>query len=97
MKTAFTIAEIEEMANFPVSQVENLQYEIAMEKLEKVVEALEQEGTPLQLGLHLYEIGTALSKRCGVILDSTEARMIQLLGDGPQTREEPFDPTKDGR
>jgi len=97
MKTAFTTAEIEEMVNFPVSQIDGLPFETAMEKLEKVVEALEQEGTPLQLGLRLYEIGTALGKRCGVILDSTEARMIQLLGDGPQTREEPFDPTKDGR
>ncbi len=78
-------------------KIEKMSYEDSMEKLELVVEALEQEGTPLDVGLKLYELGTALSKKCGNVLDSTEEKMVQLLGTSQNPVETPFDPESDGR
>lgn len=89
--------EVLELINISAAQIEKLDYETAMQKLEIVVEALEQEGTPLELGLKLYELGTALSRKCGAVLDSTEEKMVQLLGNLENPTEAPFDPEKDGR
>ena len=89
--------DILELIKITPEQVEKLDYETAMEKLEMVTSALEQEGTPLALGLKLYELGTALSKKCAAVLDSTEEMMLQLLGDIKNQSEAPFDPEKDGR
>jgi exodeoxyribonuclease VII small subunit len=65
--------------------------------LEKVVSALEQEGTPLESGTKLYVLGNTLAKRCSGILDATEEKMSKLLGDAENMTQEPFDPEKDGR
>ncbi|PKL42831.1 MAG: exodeoxyribonuclease VII small subunit [Candidatus Riflebacteria bacterium HGW-Riflebacteria-1] len=89
--------DILELIKITPEQVEKLDYETAMERLEMVTSALEQEGTPLALGLKLYELGTALSKKCAAVLDSTEEKMLQLLGDVKNQSEAPFDPEKDGR
>ncbi|MBF0546001.1 MAG: exodeoxyribonuclease VII small subunit [Candidatus Riflebacteria bacterium] len=89
--------EIEKLASLTGEELDKLSYEEAMIKLEQVVNALEMEGTPLALGLKLYEAGTALSRKCGSDLDKTEGRMVQLLQDASGVREEPFDPEKDGR
>lgn len=89
--------EIAELIKLTPEQISSLDYEAAMQKLEIVVEALEQEGTPLELGLKLYELGTALSKKCGLALDSAEEKMLQLLGTIENPAEAPFDPEKDGR
>ncbi len=91
------IEEIEELIKVEPKEIDKLSYEQTMELLEKVVAALEQEGTPLELGARLYELGTILSKKCGAILDKTEEKMYQLLGDVENPDEEPFDPEKDGR
>lgn len=92
-----TDEEIMELISIKPEEIENLSYESAMEMLETVVSTLEQEGTPLNSGVKLYELGTALSKKCGIILDSTEEKMVQLLGDVENSSEAPFDPEKDGR
>ncbi len=89
--------EILELIKITPEQVEKLDYESAMARLEMVTGALEQEGTPLALGLKLYELGTALSRKCAAVLDSTEEKMLQLLGDIQNQSEAPFDPEKDGR
>lgn len=85
--------QINELISITPEQIEKLDYESAMHKLEIVVEALEQEGTPLELGLKLHELGASLSKKCGAALDSAEEKMLQLLGN----IEKDFDPEKDGR
>jgi len=89
--------ELKEIIKLTNKQIEKMTYEAAMEKLEQVVDALEQEGTPLELGLKLYELGTMLSKKCGNVLDSTEEKMYQLLGTAKNESEQPYDPEKDGR
>lgn len=97
MKNRFSKEQIDELVAINAQRISEMPYEEAMEKFETVVAALEQEGTPLSVGLKLYEIGTALSKRCAGILDATEERMLQLLGDGASATELPYDPEKDGR
>jgi len=94
MKKNFNREEAEELLKLTPEKIMAMSFETAMEYLEKVVELLEREGTPLELGLKLYEIGNTLSKKCGNDLDQTEAKMIKLLGD---KKEEEFDPEKDGR
>lgn len=89
--------EIIQLVELTAEQINDLDYESAMLKLEVVVEALEQEGTPYALGTRLYELGTLLSKRCAGILDEGEAKMLKLLGTIESGREEAFDPEKDGR
>lgn len=91
------IDEINELIAITPEEIARLSYEEGMALLEKTVAALEQEGTPLELGAKLYELGTLLNKKCSRILDSTEEKMFQLLGDIEDGSEEPFDPEKDGR
>lgn len=88
---------LEELLKLSPEEIRALPYETAIDYLEIVVTSLEKEGTSLALGLRLYELGTELGKRCETQLDQTEARMVQLLGDGPSAKEENFDPEKDGR
>ncbi len=97
MSPKFSAQDLEALTALTPEQIGGMGYEAAMARLEQVVEALEQEGTPLQMGLKLYEVGSALSKRCGAVLDATEARMVQIRGDLENRKEEPFDPGKDGR
>lgn len=97
MTQKIKLPDIEALTLITQDQIENMGFECALEKLEEVVEALEQEGTPLAVGLKLYEIGTALSKRCSSILDSIEAKMVQIKLEGDIKKEEPFDIEKDGR
>ncbi len=74
-------SELRELIKITPDQIEKLDYETAMQRLEVVVEALEQEGTPLELGLRLYELGMTLSRKCGSVLDATEEKMVPLLGE----------------
>lgn len=93
----YTAKEIAKIVAMSKEDVEKLDYEAAMSKLEIVVDALEQEGTSLEYGLQLYSIGTLLSKKCSVDLDKAEEKMVQLLGTIQNPAEAPFDPEKDGR
>jgi len=90
-------SDLNDLLALSSEQIDRLDYETSMQKLEIVVDALEQEGTPLELGLKLYELGTVLSRKCGAVLDATEEKMVQLLGDAEKASEEDFDPEKDGR
>ncbi|GAB1354458.1 MAG TPA: exodeoxyribonuclease VII small subunit [Candidatus Rifleibacterium sp.] len=89
--------ELAEILKLNQQQIDQLTYEAAMQKLEIIVEALEQEGTPLELGLKLYQTGNALAKKCGLALDAAEEVMLQLRGTIENPSEAPFDPEKDGR
>jgi len=89
--------ELAEILKLNQQQIDQLSYEAAMQKLEIIVEALEQEGTPLELGLKLYQTGNALAKKCGLALDAAEEVMLQLRGTIENPSEAPFDPEKDGR
>ncbi len=89
--------ELNELLAIETEDIAKMQYEAALELLEKVVSALEQEGTPLESATQLYMLGNVLAKRCGMILDSTEEKMLKLLGEAEEGGQEPFDPERDGR
>jgi exodeoxyribonuclease VII small subunit len=89
--------ELKALLKLTPADIEAMPYETALEALETVVTALEAESASLEMGLKLYEIGSALGKKCGHLLDQTEARMVQLVGTEAKPAEEPFDPEKDGR
>ncbi|MGI6175616.1 MAG: exodeoxyribonuclease VII small subunit [Christensenellales bacterium] len=58
-------------------QKKELDFEEAVARLEKIVEAMGNE-TNLERSMKLYEEGMALSKKCYERLDAYEARMLKL-------------------
>ena len=93
----YTQKEVAKLVAMSKEDIEKLDYETAMSKLEIVVDALEQEGTSLEYGLQLYAVGTALAKKCSAALDAAEEKMLQLLGTIQNPTEQPFDPEREGR
>ena len=58
--------------------VNEMSFEAAMEELERVVGQLESGTESLEEALTLYERGTILAQRCGLLLDAAELRVNQL-------------------
>ena len=65
----------------------NLTFEQALNRLEVVVEAMENEETPLEISMGLYKEGMALSKLCHEMLGRYEAEVtvLQKEADGTFT------------
>ena len=61
--------------------VEDLTYEEALAELEEIVSALEDEQSPLEDTIKLFERGQALASRCGVLLEAAELKVKQVAGD----------------
>ena len=69
-------------------------FEIAMKKLEKIVQELEAGDLPLEKALKKFEEGVKLSKFCSEKLDETEKRVSILLQDEEgHVSEAPFLPS----
>ena len=58
----------------------SLTVEMQLEELEKVLEQLEDEATPLETSFYLYERGMALVKEINSRIDRVEKQMIILEG-----------------
>ena len=58
----------------------SLTVEMQLEELEKVLEQLEDEATPLEASFSLYERGMALVKEINSRIDRVENQMIILEG-----------------
>ena len=58
----------------------SLTVEMQLEELEKVLEQLEDETTPLETSFSLYERGMALVKEINSRIDKVEKQMIILEG-----------------
>ena len=61
--------------------VEDLTYEEALAELEEIVSALEDEQSPLEDTIKLFERGQALASRCGVLLEAAELKVKQVVGE----------------
>ena len=59
-------------------QNNNINFESAMERLEKLTQELNREGITLEESLALYEEGVKLAKICNQMLEDTE-RKIKIL------------------
>lgn len=64
--------------------MQEINFEKAMERLEKITVELSREGITLEESLALYEEGVALAKICNRCLEDTERKikMLQISDDG---------------
>ena len=60
---------------------EDLSYEVAYQKLEQILQALENGDLPLEESLKLYELGATLAATCSRKLDEAELRVRQWQPD----------------
>ena len=61
--------------------VDQLSYEQAFTELQTIVGALESEGLSLDEALALFERGQELTRYCTNLLDQTELKVQQILGE----------------
>ena len=64
-----------------LKNVEELNYEEAIQELEEIIATLEQGENTLDEALALFERGQALSRHCSGMLDSAELRVQQLTSE----------------
>ena len=70
---------------------ENIKFEDAMKRLDRICDELSREGVALDEALALYEEGVKLVRACNEKLEATERRikMLQISADG-ELKEEDF-------
>ncbi|MDP6977320.1 MAG: exodeoxyribonuclease VII small subunit [Myxococcota bacterium] len=66
-------------------------FEAALERLEGVVDRLEDGELELEASLEVFEEGVALSKHCAARLEDAERRVEQLVQAGGEWLTPPFD------
>ena len=64
--------------------MQDINFEQAMERLEKITAELSREGITLEQSLALYEEGVALARMCNQCLEDTERKIktLQISADG---------------
>ncbi len=70
---------------------EDLGFEAALERLEGVVDRLEDGELELEASLEVFEEGVALSKHCATRLEDAERRVEQLVQAGGEWLNRPFE------
>lgn len=70
---------------------EALSFEAALERLEGLVDRLEDGDLELEESLGVFERGVALSKQCASKLESAERKVEQLVREGGEWLTRPFD------
>ena len=73
------------------SEEAELPFETALERLESVVDRLEQGDLTLEAALSAFEEGVALSRRCTAQLEVAERRIEVLTREGGQWSTRPLD------
>jgi exodeoxyribonuclease VII small subunit len=74
------------------SAEENLKFEEAISRLEKIVQELEGSDVPLEEALAMFEEGVRLSKACHQKLSEAEKKVQVLIKNGMgELQEEPFE------
>ena len=67
-------------------------FEQSLSALEKIVDDLESGDLPLEKALKKFDEGMTLSRQCSRMLDETEKKVTQLVGETMEsTIESPFD------
>lgn len=67
-----------------------LSFEEAMERMEAIVEQLEQEEAPLETVVALYKEGIGLAAYCTEKLAAAEGEIVLLRKEAGRWQEEPF-------
>lgn len=68
---------------------EEVSFEEALEKLETLVEKLEEGDVPIEKAISYYQDGMTLSKLCNDKLKNVQEKMTQIMNE--QNELEPFD------
>jgi exodeoxyribonuclease VII small subunit len=76
------------MAKSKEKPVEELIYEDALAELESIVVSLEDEQSPLEEAMRLFERGRALVARCGALLEAAQLKVEKLSGESVMPFEE---------
>jgi len=74
-------------------EIAEMTFEQALDKLEEIVESLEQGNVPLDQSISYYERGEKLRNHCRKLLAAAEDRVekIRLDGEGRAAGTEPLD------
>ncbi len=75
---------------------QELPFERAVERLEEIVDQLEQGDLELEAALGVFEEGVQLTKRCASQLDSAERRIEVLMEEAGKSVARPFDLDESG-
>lgn len=69
---------------------QNKTFEENMQRLEQIVRAMEKGDVPLEQSLKLFQEGTELVRKCGVLLDDAEMQVkkITVSPDGSVSEED---------
>lgn len=78
-----------------MSDKKELNFEEAMEKLEKISTELEDGKLTLDKSVEKFEEGMKLSKACNDILEKAEKKITMLVRDGEDLKEVDFVPNED--
>lgn len=78
-----------------MSEKKELNFEEAMEKLEKISTELEDGKLTLDESVEKFEEGMKLSKVCNDILEKAEKKITMLVKDGENIKEVDFVPNED--
>lgn len=71
---------------------QELSFEQSLARLDEIVRHLEKGDLPLNDSLSLFEEGTGLIRRCGMMLDEAEQKVVKLKkGPDRQPVELPFE------
>lgn len=75
------------------ASIDALSFEIALEELEKIVQALESGEVELEKSVALYERGEKLKARCETLLRQAEERVekVKANAEGKAEGTEPFE------
>lgn len=74
---------------------ETIQFEEAMEKLERIVARLESGDVPLEQAIELFQEGMTLSRLCSQKLETVERKIEMLLEEDGETVKKPFGTPED--
>lgn len=72
-------------------------FEAGLERLEAIVDRLEQGELPLEEALAAFEEGVSLTRRCAGQLDVAERRIEELVKDGDNWLAKPFEGTDEDK
>ncbi len=59
-------------------KIEHMNYEKAIERLEEIVNLLENGDQPLDDSIKLFEEGTSLAQRCNNLLENAQQKIVTL-------------------
>ncbi|MBR2567950.1 MAG: exodeoxyribonuclease VII small subunit [Paenibacillus sp.] len=72
------------------TEIQQLSFEAAMERLEQIVEQLENGDVPLEQAIELFQEGMLLSKSCNTKLSQVERKIEMLTEENGEWIQAPF-------